>query len=389
MIPTGSWCNSIRAGADRKMAERPVLRTELCARLGIEYPICLAGMGGKADPTPPKLVAAVSNAGGLGVMGGTGFSPEEIRVRINQIRALTDKPFGVDLLLPVSMAEVGDSRPEIREQLAREYPRHVEFVQSLAREFNLPQVTASDDTVLSPAVIREQVKVVLEEKVPVFAAALGDPSWMVPDAKAAGITVMGMVGAVRHARRQIEAGVDIVVAQGYEAGGHTGRAANFPLIPQVVDAIAPAPVVAAGGIADGRGVAAALALGAVGVWVGTAFLASEETGIVDLHQQQILDGSTQDFIVTRAYTGKTARDYKNVVIQAWENSDLEPLPMPLQQVLMEDFVEAASQVGRHELVNNPAGQIGGMLTERKPAAVIMDELIQGAVEVIKGFRSVI
>ncbi|HIN05704.1 MAG TPA: hypothetical protein EYM65_05640, partial [Dehalococcoidia bacterium] len=184
MIPTGSWCNSIKAGADRKMAERPVLRTELCARLGIEYPICLAGMGGKADPTPPKLVAAVSNAGGLGVMGGTGFSPEEIRVRINQIRALTDKPFGVDLLLPVSMAEVGDSRPEIREQLAREYPRHVEFVQSLAREFNLPQVTASDDTVLSPAVIREQVKVVLEEKVPVFAAALGDPSWMVPDAKA-------------------------------------------------------------------------------------------------------------------------------------------------------------------------------------------------------------
>ena len=371
------------------MADRPVLRTELCDRLGIEYPICLAGMGGKADPTPPQLVAAVSNAGGLGVMGGTGFSPEEIRARINQIRVLTDKPFGVDLLLPVSMADVGDSRPEIRQHLAREYPKHVEFVRSLAREFDLPQVTASDDTVLSPAVIREQVKVVLEEKVPVFAAALGDPSWMVQDAKAAGITVMGMVGAVRHARRQIEAGVDIVVAQGYEAGGHTGRSANFPLIPQVVDAIAPAPVLAAGGIADGRGVAAALALGAVGVWVGTAFLVSEETGIVDLHQQQILDGSTQDFIVTRAYTGKTARDYKNVVIQAWENSDLEPLPMPLQQVLMEDFVEAASQVGRHELINNPAGQIGGMLTERKPAAAIMDELIQGAVDVIKSFRSVI
>ncbi len=371
------------------MAERPLLRTDLCDRLGIEYPICLAGMGGRADPTPPKLVAAVSNAGGLGVMGGTGCGPEEIRARIREIRSLTDKPFGVDLLLPVSMAEVGDSRQEIRQQLERDYPQHVDFVRSLVHEFNLPDVKASDDTVLSPAAIREQVKVVLEEEVPVFAAALGDPSWVMPGAKAAGITVMGLAGTVRHALRQVEAGVDIVIAQGYEAGGHTGKTANFPLIPQVVDAVSPAPVIAAGGIADGRGVAAALALGAIGVWVGTAFLASEETGISDLHQQEILGGSTHDFIVTRAYTGKTARDYKNVIIQAWENSDLEPLPMPLQQVLMEDFVEAASQVGRHELVNNPAGQIGGMLTERKPAAVIMDELIRGAVDVINGLRSVV
>lgn len=371
------------------MAERTVLRTALCARLGIEYPVCLAGMGGRVDVTPPKLVAAVSNAGGLGVMGGTGFSPEEIRARIREIRALTDKPFGVDLLLPVSMAEVGDSRPEIRQQLERDYPRHVEFVGSLAREFNLPEVKASDDTVLSPTVIKEQVKVVLEEKVPVFAAALGDPSWVMHEAMAAGITVMGMAGTVRHAQRQVAAGVDIVVAQGYEAGGHTGKTANFPLIPQVVDAVSPAPVIAAGGIADGRGVAAALALGAVGVWVGTAFLASEETGIPALLQREILGGSTQDFIVTKAYTGKTARDYKNVVIEAWERSDLEPLPMPLQQVLMEDFVEAASQLGRYELVNNPAGQIGGMLTQRKPAVTIMEELIQGAADVIEGFRSVL
>jgi nitronate monooxygenase len=196
------------------MAKRTVLRTPLCARLGIEYPICLAGMGGRADVTPPKLVAAVSNAGGLGVMGGTGFSPEEIRSRIREIRALTDKPFGVDLLLPVSMAEVGDSRPEIRQQLQRDYHRHVEFVGSLAREFDLPEVKASDDTVLSPTVIKQQVEVALEEKVPVFAAALGDPSWVMPEARAAGITVMGMAGTVRHAQRQVAAGVDIVVAQG-------------------------------------------------------------------------------------------------------------------------------------------------------------------------------
>ena len=368
------------------MTLRPVLRTALCDLLGIEYPICLAGMGGRGDATPPALVAAVSNAGGLGVMGGTGMAAEDIRTCIQEIRRLTNKPFGVDLLLPANMAQVGDTRPEIRQQLKRDYPSHVEFVRTLAQEFNLPEAQAPDETVLSPGKIREQVQVVLEEKVPVFAAALGDPSWVVPEAHAAGMVVMGLAGTVRHASRQVQSGVDIVVAQGYEAGGHTGPIANFPLIPQVVDAVSPVPVVAAGGIADGRGVAASLALGAVGVWVGTAFLVAEESAIPAQHKDEILGGSTGDFIVTRAYTGKTARDYKNVVIEAWETSGLDPLPMPLQQVLMEDFVAAASQAGRHDLVNNPAGQIGGMLKERKPAAVIMEELVQGAVEILAGFQ---
>ena len=364
-----------------------MLRTVLCDLLGIDYPICLAGMGGTGNATPPGLVAAVSNAGGLGVMGGAGLAPEDIRARIREVRSLTDKPFGVDLLLPASMAEVVDSRAGIRQQLERDYPKHVEFVRSLTREFDLPEAQASDDTVLSPGKIREQVQVVLDEKVPVFAAALGDPSWVVPEARALNITIIGMAGTVRHAVRQVQAGVDIVVAQGYEAGGHTGRIANFPLIPQVVDEVRPVPVVAAGGIADGRGVAAALALGAVGVWVGTAFLVAEESLIPDQHQQEILGGNTQDFIVTRAYTGKTARDYKNVVIEAWENSGLDPLPMPLQQVLMEDFVEAATMVERHDLTNNPAGQIGGMLKEAKPAARIMEDLVQGTLEVLEGFQA--
>ena len=367
--------------------ERPVLRTALCDLLGIDYPICLAGMGGRGNATPPALVAAVSNAGGLGVMGGAGLAPEEIRVRIREVRSLTDKPFGVDLLLPASMAEVVDTRAGIRQQLRREYPKHVEFVRSLTREFDLPEAEASDDTVLSPGKIREQVQVVLDEKVPVFAAALGDPSWVVPEARALDITVMGLAGTVRHAVRQVKAGVDVVIAQGYEAGGHTGRIANFPLIPQVVDEVKPVPVVAAGGIADGRGVAAALALGALGVWIGTAFLVAQESLIPDQHQQEILGGNTHDFIVTRAYTGKTARDYRNVVIEAWESSGLDPLPMPLQQVLMEDFVEAATLAERHDLTNNPAGQIGGMLKESKPAVRIMEDLVQGALEVISEFQA--
>ena len=362
---------------------KPVLRTSLCDFLGIEYPILLAGMGGTGRATPPPLVAAVSNSGGLGVMGATGLSLDQIRKNIREIRSLTTRPFGVDLLLPASLVETEDTRSSVRQQLHKEYPRHVEFVDSLRREYGLPEVYLEDEPVISPKYIEGAVQVILEENVPVFAAALGDPSWVVPLARERGIVVMGLAGTVRNAIRHVKAGVDIIVAQGYEAGGHTGWVANFPLIPQVVDEVKPIPVVAAGGIGDGRGVAAALALGAVGVWMGTAFLVAEECNIYEECKEQILAGSSSDFVLTRSYTGKTARDYKNVVIDAWDHSGLSPLPMPLQGELMQDFVAAAQKMGRHDLTNNPAGQIAGMLKERKPAAQIMDELIQGAVDVLQ------
>ena len=335
--------------------KRPVFHTRLCDLLDIEYPIILAGMGSAGRATPPKLVAAVSNAGGLGVMGGSGLSPEEVRQRIREIRSLTAKPFGVDLLLPASLAEAEETRSAVRRQLMRDHREHVEFVRSLMREFDLPDVYVEDEMVFSPGHIREQVQVVLDEKVPVFASGLGDPSWVVPMAREQDMKVIGLVGSVRNALRQAKAEVDIVVAQGHEAGGHTGRIANFPLIPAVVDAVKPTPVVAAGGIADGRGIAAALSLGAVGVWVGTAFLVAEECEIPDIHKDEILRGGAHDFVVTRAYTGKTARDYKNPVISAWEASSLDPLPMPLQRVMMEDLVDAAQKVGRHDLDQQPGG----------------------------------
>jgi len=362
-------------------------RTKLCELLEIEYPIILAGMASRGKATPPALVAAVSNAGGLGVMGGAGLDPEEIRGRIQEIRLLTDKSFGVDLLLPVTVASTHDTRSAVRQQLLQEYPKHVEFVFSLMRKFNLPETKVKEETFLSPEHIKKQVEVVLEEKVPVFAAGLGDPSWVIPRAHEQGMKIIGLAGSVRNAQRHMEAGVDIVVAQGTEAGGHTGTIANFPLIPQVVDAVKPIPVVAAGGIADGRGVAGALALGAVGVWIGTAFLVAEECIIPGPQKEQILGGKSEDFVPSRTYTGKTARNYRNAVIQAWEESGLDPLPMPLQGILMEDFTAAAREVGRYDLVNNPSGQVGGMLRKGKPAAIIMDELIKGAVETIKELQS--
>ncbi len=367
---------------------RPVLRTQLCDMLGIEYPILLAGMGSRGKATPPALVAAVSEAGGMGVIGGSGLPPEELRGVIRETRRLTDKPVGVDLLLPASLAKgAGTTRTEVRRQLWEKFPEHVAFVKSLMEEYDMPDVYVDNEAVVSTNLIEDQVQVVMEEDVQAFAAGLGDPSWVVPKAHEKKMVVLGLAGTPRNAERQKAAGVDIVVAQGHEAGGHTGHLANFPLIPQVVDAVSPIPVVAAGGIADGRGVAASLALGAIGAWVGTAFLVAEESDIGDKKQDAILSGDSKDFQIRRVYTGKTMRGRTTPITEAWDACSLDPLPMPYQKILMDDFNEAAVRAGRDDLISNPAGQIGGMLKDRKPAQQIMDEIVASTVETVNGFRT--
>ena len=367
----------------------PVLSTRLSDILEVEYPICLAGMGGRW--TPPELVAAVSEAGGLGVMGGTGMKVEELRGRIRRVRELTDKPFGVDLLLPVVTGSVdtsgGGGQPESQfDAVRRQYPRHAAFVDTLIEEFGLERADPPEPGETGLALARKQVDMIMEEDVAVFAAALGDPAWVVPMAREKGVKVMGLVGSVRNAHRQVAAGVDIIVAQGTEAGGHTGRIATMPLVPQVVDAVSPLPVVAAGGIANGRGIAASLALGAEGAWMGTAFLAAKECGIYDAQQETIIRGRSEDFIISRSYTGKTARQYQGPIVQAWENSGLDTLPMPLQGVLMSGFNAAAERSKRYDLVFNPAGQGAGMVNEARPAAHIMADLVSETVSVLDGMR---
>jgi len=357
---------------------KSALHTSLCDDLKIEYPVFLAGMGVKGRATPPELVAAVSEAGGMGILGCSWLDADETRRRIRAVRNLTDKPFGVDLLLPASMDDKSvPDRAEMRARIKRDHPKHVEFADSLFARFGLKPMT-SNLQAMSPEFIRRQVDVCMEERIAVFAAGLGDPSWVVPMAHQVGMKVMGLVGNVRNAERQKKAGVDYVIAQGYEAGGHTGTIANFPLIPMVVDAVAPIPVVAAGAIADGRTLLAGLALGAVGVWVGTAFLLAEESNVFPKHQEEIIGGSAEDFIVTRAYTGKTARDYRNEVIKAWDETGLKALPMPLQGVLLDDFIAAAEAADRAELINNPAGQISGMLKKKRPAKEILLSMVREA-----------
>ncbi|NKB58431.1 MAG: nitronate monooxygenase [Alphaproteobacteria bacterium] len=364
---------------------RPVFRTALCDLLDIEYPILLAGMGSRGKATPPALVAAVSEAGGMGVVGGSGLVPEELREAIRETRTLTDKPIGVDLILPAKVAGgAGATRSDVRSKLKSDFPEHVAFVESLMEEHGLTPVPLDNEFVVANTtgeggetpgsntknMIQQQVDVIMEEDVQMFAAGLGDPSWVVPMAREKNMAVMGLVGSPRNATRQMDAGVDIVVAQGYEAGGHTGKIANFPLIPQVVDAVAPKPVVAAGGIADGRGIAAALSLGAVGAWVGTAFLVAEECNIDPVHKRQILEGESRDFEISRTYTGKTARMFKNEVVEAWTEAELDPLPMPYQKILMDDFNASARAAGRLDVHSNPAGQAAGLLHKSRPAGEI-------------------
>lgn len=382
----------------------PRFRTSLCDVLGIEYPVILAGMGSRGKATPPALVAAVSEAGGLGVIGGSGLPPDVLRDAIRETRKLTGRPIGVDLILPGKVAaDAGQTRSEVRVQLRQRFPEHVAFVRDLMEKYGLPEAVVEDEFVVADTsggdggtpgqsnrnMIQRQVDAIMEEDVQVFAAGLGDPSWVVPLARERGMTVMGLAGSPRNARRQKAAGVDVIVAQGYEAGGHTGKIANFPLIPQVVDAVAPMPVVAAGAIADGRGVAAALALGASGVWVGTAFLVAEECAIHDANKRQIVEGGSQDFEIRRVYTGKTMRSFRNPVIEAWDEAGLEPLPMPYQKIMMDDFNAAAAAGGRHDLHSNPSGQGAGLVDRVRPAAAIFNDLVDGAIEALARMQATV
>jgi NAD(P)H-dependent flavin oxidoreductase YrpB (nitropropane dioxygenase family) len=365
-----------------------VLRTPLCERLGIEYPIILAGMGAgeNGGAAGPELVAAVSEAGGLGVLGGTGHSLDEFHDACARIRQLTKKPFGVDLLMPA----VGRPQAFAKSTVDDEYWR---WVDATLAKLGLPTPPPQTGrygpfTDMAAAAERQQrhIQAIVAERPAVFAAGLGSPGPYVPALHQAGITVFGLVGNVKTARRVKADGVDVIVAQGHEAGGHTGRIGTFALVPQVVDAVGETPVVLAGGVGSGRAVAAALALGAQAVWVGTAFLATHEANISSTHRQRLLEASEEDARVTRLYSGKTARALNNPLIEAWDRSGLAALPMGLQGQVSGRLLAAAQVADRPDLGMHLAGQIAGSVTAIRPAHVILEELVREAVDVLEGLR---
>jgi NAD(P)H-dependent flavin oxidoreductase YrpB (nitropropane dioxygenase family) len=369
------------------------LRTPLCDVLGMEYPVFLAGMavGGiqETAPTPIKLVAAVSNAGGLGVLGDSFRTLDEMDAGIKELKKLTNgRPYGVDFLLPATRADVtATSNKEVFEQIVQEYPAHIAVMKEIVKQEGLEEAEVSEGEPMSTDLLKRKIEVVLDNKVPVFAAATGvPPEWFTERGHQMGMQFIGMCGAVRHAERQVAANVDIITAQGTEAGGHTGNISTFVLVPQIVKAISPRPVLAAGGIGSGRHVAASLALGAQGVWVGTAFLASEETNIPEDHQNQILSGRSEQFTTSKFSSGKQQRSFHNLVKDAWVESGLQALPMPLQGILMEPMTQAAKAIGRWDLVGNPSGQVSGMLTERRPAKDILMDMVEEAEDTIESMQ---
>ncbi len=358
---------------------RPFFRTSLCDLLGIEYPVVSAGMGRAARP---ELAAAVTNAGGLGMMGCTGHTPEEIRSDIRRCRSLTDGPFGVDLLFPGSIRAAEEERrlPESPPPFLDDFRRELDLPPWEERKRLLERQGARTHTEAS---VRAQLDVVLAERVPVFASGLGTPDWLIPELHARGALCIALVGNVRQARRVQGMGADIVVAQGYDAGGHTGRVGTFSLVPQVVDAVAPTPVLAAGGIGDGRGLVAALALGAVGVWVGTRFLATHEAGELLAYKERIVAASEEDTERTGCWTGRTQRTLKNRFTQSWEPAGVRPFSGAVQQLVVGDIELRARERERTDLMRMPMGQIAGLVGSIKGARDVLEEMVGEAAGLLR------
>lgn len=371
------------------------LHTRVCELLGIDVPIALAGMGGASLP---PLAAAISEAGGLGVLGAADCGPDELREWIAEVRSLTDKPFGVNTLMPASVRRgppraTGPS-PEERlpeyQAFADEFMQRVALAEPSAEELtqlqSLGRAERAGPRRFTQEFFEAQMEVVLEERVPVYAAGLGTPAAWMERLRANDTRVMAVVGSVRHARQAVAAGVEVIIAQGCDGGGHNSPVGSMALIPQVVDALGDVPVLGAGGIGDGRGIAAALMLGAEGAWIGTAFLATEEAAIPEFQKQALLEGGDEGTVVTRCWTGKPARVIRGEWTKAWDENSLAPLPMPFQQRISWPVLSAASVAKRADVFPGVAGQGMGLIHAVRPARVVFDQLVaQTEAALSKGF----
>jgi len=339
------------------------LKTPLTELLGIQYPIMLAGMGAVSGH---ELVAAVSNAGGIGTLGGVMFELEGFRKEIKEVkkRLKPGVPFGVDLLIP----KIGGGARATN----KDYTNG-----------NLPQMA----------------DIMIEEGVKLFVSAVGvPPKWLVDKLHGAGIICMNMVGAPHHVAKALEVGMDMICAQGTEAGGHTGDVATLPLIPQCVDACkgkknffgVEVPVVAAGGIFDGRGLGAALCLGAVGVWVGTRFICSEEANAGPVHKQRLMKAQSIDTTRTEVFTGRPCRVLKTPYVKSWDSKQQEMKDLLQRGVVpfMADMQDERASYS--EFLPALMGQAAGGVQEEKTAERIVQDMMGEAlqsIQCVQGFVS--
>jgi NAD(P)H-dependent flavin oxidoreductase YrpB (nitropropane dioxygenase family) len=359
-------------------------KTPICERLGLDAPVF-------AFSKAPAVVAAVSKAGGLGVLGAVAYTVDQLREALDWIDAHADgKPYGVDVVMPAKHEgkQAGGFDPKQLEQLIS--PRHRAFVDELLARHEVPALPAGEHgwhelLAWTEQTTRPQVEMVLarrDSNIVLLANALGPPPADIVDAAhGRGLLVAALSGSPAHAVKHLENGVDVIVAQGTEAGGHCGEISTMVLVPEIVDAVGDAPVLAAGGIGCGRQVAAALALGAQGAWTGSIWLTAAESDVHPIAKDKLLRARSTDTVRSRALTGKPARQLKTAWSDAWDDpAGPGALPMPLQFMAT---AEATTRIHRfagqpgtraHELMTSPVGQIVGRMNAERPVAEIMREL---------------
>ncbi|MFI8931508.1 NAD(P)H-dependent flavin oxidoreductase [Streptomyces sp. NPDC053474] len=352
------------------------MQTELSKRLGVEHAVF--------GFTPfPAVAAAISRAGGFGVLGAVRYTaPDDLARDLDWMQDHVDgRPYGLDVVMPAKKVE-GVSEADVEAMIPES---HRQFVKDTLARHGVPELAEGEAagwrvTGWMEQVARGQLDIAFDYPIKLLANALGSPpADVVARAHERGVLVAALAGSARHARKHAEAGLDIVVAQGYEAGGHTGEIASMVLTPEVTEAVAPLPVLAAGGIGSGEQVAAALALGAQGVWLGSVWLTTTEA---DLHSpaltRKLLAAGSGDTVRSRALTGKPARQLRTAWTDAWDDpAGPGTLPMPLQGLLV---AEAVSRIQKYEvepLLGTPVGQIVGRMTAERSVQAVFDDLTSG------------
>ncbi|MBW2268131.1 MAG: nitronate monooxygenase [Deltaproteobacteria bacterium] len=387
------------------------MRTDLCDLFGIDVPIF-------AFSHCRDVVAAVTNAGGLGVLGALAFSPEQLELECRWIDDHVDgKPYGVDTVMPMSYAgkdeglgksdaETGKVDASVFQQMIPEETK--QWIERVLEEYEVPPLP--DDLEFGDSGVggggtgllgwtegggRNHVDVALRHAgVKLLVNALGPPPKDIIDlAHAHGVKVAALTGAVEHAQRQKQAGVDIIIAQGTEAGGHTGEIGSMVLIPDIVEAVAPTPVLGAGGIASGRQAAAAMALGASGVWTGSVWLTVREADISPLVKEKLFSARPKDAVRSRSLSGKPARLLRTAWTEAWEREECPgTLPMPLQYMVCSEAQTRINLAARkegakaRELVGMPVGQVVGRLTQEVSSADVIYQFIDEFIETVDRLR---
>ncbi len=365
------------------------MRTKFCDQLGIELPIF-------AFSHCRDVVAEVSNAGGFGVLGAVGFSPEQLEIECQWIDDhVGDNPYGVDLVIPQHYEGMGELDPEkLEAQLKAAIPaQHREFASKLLADHGVPEIPPEEAhhelLGMSLATATPQLEVALShDKVRMIANALGTPPpEIVKWVQSTGRVIGALCGKVHQAIAHRDAGLDFIIAQGTEGGGHTGEIGSMVLWPQIIEAVSPLPVLAAGGIATGAQVAAALALGAEGAWTGSIWLTVREAECPPAQTASYLGASSQDTIRSRSFTGKPCRMLRNDWTEAWAETDTpDPLGMPLQNMVTMDAIVRTSRYAaspQSQAVSfNPVGQTVGMMNDVRPVREVVMGLVEGYVDAV-------